>query len=352
MPMEENISFAPKDNAFLLGHETAEKMFLEAWKSNSLHQAWLISGLKGVGKATFAYKIARFVINADENNRSNYNSIDVSCDNEIFKQIAHGSCPDFKLLERSYIKTEKQKIIKAIKDGNYLSDDELKDLKKSAVISVDDVRTVNDFLSKKSANGKWRVVIIDSVDDMNTSSANAILKILEEPPAKTLMLLISHNPARLLPTIKSRCIKVELKPLQDNQVASLLRRYRPNLSEAIIKKTASMAGGSIGKAISYADGEATQFYDGIYALATKGRNFKVSEMLDFCDEVSKSDENYDLFKELILKFLSEQAKALNKVEETADMFDKTTKIFVETESLNLDKRVAVMNIMTNICKIY
>ncbi len=352
MPTEENTSFAPKDNAFLLGHETAEKRFLVAWKNNSLHQSWLISGLKGVGKATFAYKIARFILNADENNRQNYNSIDVPQDNEIFKQIAQGSCPDFKLLERSYIKTEKQKIIKAIKDGNYMSDDELKDLKKSAVIAVDDVRTVNEFLAKKSANGKWRVVIIDSVDDMNASSANAILKILEEPPARTLMLLISHNPAKLLPTIKSRCIKIELKPLQDNQVASLLRRYRPNLSEAVIKKTAALAGGSIGKAIAYADGEATQFYDNIYALASQGTNFKTSEMLEFCDEVSKSEENYDLFKELILKFLSEQAKALNKVAETTDMFDQTTKIFVETESLNLDKRLAVMNIMTNICKIY
>lgn len=349
---DDEISFAPKDNAFLLGHEWAEKMFLEAWKNNSLHQAWLISGLKGIGKATFAYKLARFLLWADEGRRDDYNSLDVPMDSEVAKQISKASQPDFKLLERGYLKTEKQKIFKAIKDGNYMSDEELGELKKSSVIAVDDVRVVNEFLAKKSALGKWRVVLIDSVDEMNTASANAILKILEEPPLKTLMLLISHNPARLLPTIRSRCAKLELKPLQDSEVASLIRRYRPETSEDKIKKTVAIAGGSIGKAIAYIDGQAVEFYDKIYALATAGKSFKTSDMLKFCDMAAETEENYELFKELVLKFLSEQAKAQNKIEESADMFDKATHIFVETEALNLDKKLAVMNIMTGICKIY
>ena len=349
---EEEISFAPKDNPYLVGHEWAEKMFLEAWKKNSLHQAWLISGLKGIGKATFAYKLSRFLLFADENKKESYNSLDVPMDNEVFKQISKGSQPDFKLLERGYLKTEKQKIIKAIKDGNYMSDEELGELKKSSVIAVDDVRGVNEFLAKKSADGKWRIVLIDSVDEMNNASANAILKILEEPPLKTLMLLVSHNPARLLPTIRSRCAKLELKPLQDNQVASLIRRYRSETKEEEIKKTVAIAGGSIGKAIAYIDGQAVEFYDSIYALATSGKNFKTADMLKFCDMAAETEENYELFKELVLKFLSEQAKAQNKIEESSNMFDKATHVFLETEALNLDKKLAVMNIMTAICKIY
>ena len=349
---KECTSIEPRDNPYLIGHEATEKLFLSAWQNNMMHQAWLISGPKGIGKATLAYKIARFLLSADECKKNEYTSIDVSPENIVFRQISKGAHPDFKLLERSFLKTEKQKIIKAIKDGNYLTDEELGDLKKSAVISVDDVRTIHEFLSKKSADGHWRVVLVDSADEMNTASANALLKVLEEPPYKTLMLLISHNPSRLLPTIKSRCAKLDLPPLSDACVASLLRRYRPELSEDMIKKTTAISGGSIGKAIAYVDGGAVRLYDQIYGLATSGKNFRTAEMLKFCDQVTSTEESYELFKELILKFLSEQVRALNNIEESSEAFERVCKIFSETEGLNLDKRQAVMNIMVMVCRIY
>lgn len=346
------ISFEPKDNGYLVGFEEAEKIFLDAWKNNSLHQSWLISGEKGIGKATFAYKIARFLLNVDENKKEEYSSLDVSPDCDTFRQIASGSHPDFKIIERGFIKTERQKIEKAVKSGNYMTEDELKNLKKSNVISVDDVRTINDFLAKKSAEGRWRVVIIDCADDMNKSSANAILKILEEPPHKSILLLISHNPTNLLPTIKSRCAKLMIRPLKDNVVASLLRRYRSELSEDKIKKTVAIAEGSIGKAINYVDGNAIEYYEQIYALATSGKNFKVADVLEFSEVVVEDENSYELFKELILKFLNEQIKSFNKIEETAKLFDETIKVFNETEKLNLDKKQAVLNIMNNICNVY
>lgn len=349
---EEKTSFEPRDNAYLVGCEEAEEMFLEAWKNNSLHQSWLISGIKGIGKATFAYKIARFLLSDDKEKRDDLSSLDISPNSNTFRQIAKGSHPEFKLIERGYIEKDRKKIVKAIKDGNYMSDDEMASLKKSSIISVDDVRTINEFLSKKSADGKWRVVLVDSVDEMNTSSANAILKILEEPPHKSIILLVSHNPAVLLPTIKSRCAKLHLAPLNENQVASLLRRYRADLNEDVIKKLALISGGSIGKAISYADGNALDMYEEIYSLATAGKKFKIAEMLDFCDKAVADEESYNLFKELVLKFLGEQARALNKVEDTADMYEKATKTFRETEALNLDKRQAVMTVMVAICRVY
>lgn len=125
-------------------------------------------------------------------------------------------------------------MLKAIKDGAALDESELKGLKKSAFIRIDDVRGSTNFWPKSSGDG-WRAVIIDSIDDMNPASANALLKILEEPPAKSILLLISHNVGQLLPTIRSRCTKLVLKPLSDNAVASLLRRYRPELDEAAVK---------------------------------------------------------------------------------------------------------------------
>lgn len=114
-------------------------------------------------------------------------------------------------------RNRQKKVLKAIKEGERLSDEELKSLKKSAIIKVDDVRTINEFLAKKSSNDGWRVVIVDSIDDLNNAGANAILKILEEPPAKTVIMLISHNPNRLLPTIRSRCAKMNLKPLAETR---------------------------------------------------------------------------------------------------------------------------------------
>ena len=234
--MEGESIVSPKNNPYLIGHREAEQMFLTAWQNNSLHNSWLISGIEGIGKATLAYKFARFLLSADESRKFEYTSLDVSPDSTVFRLISQNSHPDLKIIERDYTETDRKKILKSIKDGEKMSDEELKSLKKSAFIRVDDVRTINEFMSKRSSNDGWRIVIIDSIDDMNPSSANAVLKILEEPPHKALMLLISHNPNRLLPTIKSRCAKLDLKPLSDSDLASLLRRYRPELPETKVKR--------------------------------------------------------------------------------------------------------------------
>ncbi|MBR4106556.1 MAG: DNA polymerase III subunit delta' [Alphaproteobacteria bacterium] len=343
----ENI--APKDNTYLLGHEEQEKFILNAWREHKLHQSLLISGPKGIGKATFAYRIARFLLQADESKSSNYKSLEVAADDKTFRQVSSGAHPDFKVVERGYIKTDRQKIYKAVQSGNYMTEDELDNLKKSTEIVVDDVREVNDFLAKSSADGNWRIVLVDSADEMNRASANALLKILEEPPHKTLMLLIAHNPARLLPTIRSRCAKLELKPLKDNQVASLLRRYRAELSEAEIKKISAMAEGSIGKAMIYADGGAVDFYEKMGALIGQGSNFRTGDMLKFCDMAAK-DDNYDLFKEMVIKFLTEQVRGGRNVEQYADLFGRAVQSFREAESLNMDKKQVVTNIMVALAR--
>lgn len=343
-------TIAPKDNPYLIGHEKAESFVLEAWRQNNLHHALLISGEKGIGKATFAYRIARFLLQADETKRNNYKSLEISPESSVFRQINSGSHPDLKVIERGYIKTDRQKIIKAIQSGNYMSDEELSDLKKSSEIVIDDIREINDFLSKSSANDNWRVVLIDCADEMNRSSSNALLKALEEPPHKTLMMLISHNPAILLPTIRSRCTKIELHPLTDNLVASLLRRYRPELNETKIKKLCSMAKGSIGKAIQYADNHAEEFYEELKALSDAGNNFHIAQMLKFCSTAATED-NYELFKELVLKFLLEKARSGKKVDSFAALFDKATATFRETEALNLDKKQAITDIMIGIARL-
>ena len=220
----------PSRNPYLIGHDEEVRLFLSAYNSGALHHGWLVTGDEGIGKATLAYKIARFLLAAETG--KTYETLEVPVDGPVFAQVAQKSHPDFKVLERDFTETDKKKLIKAINQGEEVDDEMKQGLKRSAVIKVEDVRGVVEFLGKKSFNDNWRVVIVDSADDLNVSSANALLKILEEPPLKSILLLVSHNPGKLLPTIRSRCAKLALKPLQETEVASLLRRYKPSLKGA------------------------------------------------------------------------------------------------------------------------
>lgn len=341
---------APYLNPYLCGHEEAEKLFLNAWKNGSLHNSWLIGGQEGIGKATFAFKAARFLLAADETKKQMYNSLNISQDDPVFRLIANRSHPDLKILERDFVETDKKKIIKAIKDGEALTDDQLADLKKSSVIKVDEIRTVNEFLAKKSFDGNWRVVIIDSVDDLNTAGANAILKILEEPPARSILFLISHNPYKLLPTIRSRCAKLNLQPLDDGNLASLLRRYNPDLSEAEIKGLVQISGGSIGRALRYSANNALGIYQQLEKLFYAGMNFDVSDALALSDEAARNEDLWNLLKELVYKFISDNLKGGEKITALGETWDRISQIYRDTLSLNMDKKQAMLLIITLVGK--
>ena len=340
-------NFEPKSNSYLVGHDEALNMFLTAYKSNNMHNSWLISGIEGIGKATFAYKIARFLLSPKN---ENITSLNISDNSLTFRQVASNSHPDLKVIERDFIKTDKDKIIKAIKEGDALDEDELKNLKKSSVIKVDEIRTVNEFLSKKSFDGNWRVVIIDCADEMNQNAANALLKVLEEPPAKSMLILISHNPNKLLPTIKSRCAKINLNPLSEDIVASLLRRYCTELSEAEVKELAKISSGSIGKAVKYAQNNGLDLYHKLESLFFARLDFDIDKALDLATLATKEEKVWDLIQELVFKFLSDMIKSGEKVEELGLAWENVRKIFAETVSLNMDKKQAIINVITTICR--
>ena len=336
----ENI--APYQNPYLIGHETAEQVFLNAFKSNALHHAWLISGPEGIGKATLAYKIARFLLANHQDNLSDFKSLDVDENSAAFRLIARRAHPNLKVLERDFIETDKKKVLKAIKDGEPLDEDDLQNLKKSAVIKVDETRSVHEFLGKKSFDGDWRVVLIDSADDLNASSANAILKILEEPPLKTILLLISHNPNRLLPTIRSRCAKLILQPLTNENVALLLHRYCPELPQADVDGIVQIAHGSIGRALSYVEGNALQVYQNLLKVVSK--KGMTSQALQLAYEASSDEERWALTTEMFLKIVSNYIQQGCCVEKTGAVWDQAQAMFRDTENLNMDKRQVLLNL--------
>ncbi len=349
---EERVSCTPQTNPQLLGQEEAEEVLLNAWKNNSLHNSWLISGPEGIGKATLAYRFARFLLSADEGKREEYDSLVLPADAPVFRLTANDSHPDLKVLERDFTETDRKKILKALRNGEALPEEEKKNLKKSSFIRVDDVRTINEFLSKRSSNDGWRIVIIDSIDDMNAASANAVLKILEEPPHKALMLLISHNPGRLLPTIKSRCAKLNLHPLSETAVETLLKKFRPGLTDKDVRTLSEISAGSIGKALAYADNDALSVYASLTALADAGKSYRLGELLAFCETAAASEENYYQAQELLLKVIAERIRKERKNPEVlVEIWEKALRLFDEAERLNMDKKQILQNIVYNLCKV-
>lgn len=340
----------PNCNPYLIGHEAELKLFLSAFNSGALHHGWLITGDEGIGKATLAYKIARFLLSAE--NGKNYTSLDIPADSTVFAQVAQKSHPDFKVLERDFTETDKKKLIKAIKDGEDVGEEMRQGLKRSAVIKVEDVRDVVSFLSKKSFNDNWRVVIVDSADDLNTSSANALLKILEEPPLKSILLLISHNPGKLLPTIRSRCARLALKPLAENDVASLLRRYKPDLKEAEVQGLAKIAAGSIGRALKYAENDALLMYENIKKICYGGTKCDGQLLLDLATDAAADEDCWDLFAELICRFARDNLQDTPHPREMYEAYEAALKILDETVRLNMDKKQAVVQVLMKFATVF
>jgi DNA polymerase-3 subunit delta' len=333
----------PYANPYLIGHDDEVKLFLNAYNSGALHHGWLITGDEGIGKATLAYKIARFLLSVEEG--KTYTSLEVPQDGTVFAQVAQKSHPDFKVLERDFIDTDKKKLLKAIKQGDVVDDDMLGSLKRSQVIKVEDVRDVVSFLMKKSFNDSWRVVIVDSADDLNTSSANALLKILEEPPLKSILLLVSHNPARLLPTIRSRCAKLALSPLKTTEVASLLRRYLPELSEKEVKGLAEISGGSIGRAMRYAENDALLMYEDIQTVCYAGAKADGELLLSLAERAAADEDSWALFSELMFKFMRSYMADCADKRAFYEVYQGVLKVLDEARRLNMDKKLAALIIL-------
>jgi len=201
----------PSEAARLVGHATAVAAIVEAYRSGRLHHALLLTGPKGIGKATLAFQIARYLLANPDPAKAQESLQPADPSDRVFRQIASGSHLSVLHVTRSY--NDKTK-------------------KFMTILGVDEVRRIGRFLSMTAHDGAFRVVIVDSADDMNVNAANALLKRLEEPPEKTLFLLLSHSPGRLLPTIRSRCQMIRLAPLDETDMAEALGATGATLSGA------------------------------------------------------------------------------------------------------------------------
>lgn len=214
----------------LFGHDAAVAAFRAGLDSGRLHHAWLIAGPEGIGKALFADKAALRVVAQGAGPPVETPGLDVPDEHPAARLVAAGSHPDMRRLER-------------------LTKETGTDLARS--INVEQVRGLQRLFGTTSSLSPWRVVVIDSIDDLEPSAANALLKNLEEPPANALFLLVSHAPDRLLPTIRSRCRLLRLAPLGDDAMASALRAALPDADEEELARLIAAGEGTPGQAIAW-----------------------------------------------------------------------------------------------------
>ncbi len=240
------LQLSARTNPDFFGHEDIERELLQDYLSGRMPHAVVLAGPSGIGKATLAFRLARFLLSrADGQEQGLFGdvapptSLYLAPENPVFRRVAAGGHADLVTVEREY--------------------DEKRGRLKNE-ISVDAVRRIHPFLRMTAAEGGWRVVIVDGADALNASSQNALLKILEEPPKKTVLILTTSQPGKFLPTIRSRCRMVHMEPLPEDVLSALLDKMAPGLSADEKNILIRMGQGSIGKALRFYEDDGATLY--------------------------------------------------------------------------------------------
>lgn len=264
----------PRETADLLGQAEAEQHLLRAYQSGRLPHAWLLTGPRGIGKATLAYRFARFLLSQAEDSPADpalfetaapAKGLDIAPEHPVFRRVSAQSHADLLSIER-----------RARDDGKLKRD-----------IDVESIRDLNSFLHMTASEGGWRVGIVDSADEMNSNAANALLKVLEEPPANAVLLLVSHAPGRLLPTIRSRCRRLALTALEESAVLHLLERALSEADPTQRLLLARLGEGSIGRALELAEEGGADLYEGLLAVLSDAPRLDPVKCHAFAESIAR-----------------------------------------------------------------
>lgn len=309
--------------------QTPEEVLTHAFHRGKIAGSWLISGPAGVGKKTLARRLVNLLLNGD------------------FAVPFQGIHPRLKWVERSLTEEAKKEIQKTILAGQAV--ETVEDAPRKKVIAVDDIRDALRFLALKPDLGTYQILVIAPADEMNAEAANALLKMLEEPGENSVILLISDNPGRLLPTIRSRCRAIALRPKPTKEVEEILNKLRPDAAHADL--AAELSAGSVGLGLAILDNNGLEMFRKIQAsdAPLKDCDMSVSEAL--ADDATRNDTAYGLFKTLYLNVTAARARqeaiARHWAGETyTDVYTLAKQIFSETDALNLDRKQAVRTLLS------
>lgn len=306
------VPWHPRHATQLIGHQNSAEKFYKAFDAGKPHHAWLISGFNGIGKATLAYRLAAHVLG--QKNQA-----------QATRWIAARAHPDLFVLERK------------------LGDSKPRKLKSE--ISVDDARRLSEFFSHTSS-GSWRVGLVDTADDLNTESANALLKLVEEPPPNCILFLVCHLPGRLLRTMKSRCLRLPLSSLSDAETYKVLNELplENKATSEEMMEAARLSGGSPGRALSLLTSDAAKAFSAFLKLP----RHKPAALIEIGNRFggrSSSNDDFVLFSELLLDWTAQQSTQTNNAK-LAVAHSRIVENIKVTTAFNLDRRQAVISALS------
>jgi DNA polymerase-3 subunit delta' len=323
----------------LVGHERAEREVLEALRARRFAHAWLVCGPQGVGKASFAYRIARFVLAGPDPfaRAESASSLEISASDPVSRRIAAGAHPDLFLLERTLGSTGKLR----------------------TEIVVEDARRATSFLQSTSGEGAWKVLIVDAADELNRNAANALLKIIEEPPGRALAILVAHVPARLPATILSRCRRLRLDALTPAEIVEIITHLPGNeASEKAVAEAALLAEGSVQRTLLFLESRAVEFARMTRDVLEGPPRARGVAALKLTSRLGArgADASYDIMFNTIFDWLRERAnrQAAQRdagAEDTARLWGDIEARKREADAYNLDKRALLLTSLKDVAEL-
>ncbi len=343
----------PRETMELVGHARAEQTLLDAYRSGHLHHAWLLSGPEGIGKATLAYRFARFLLaGAPQDTLVPQHDLAVSPSLPAVRQIAAQSHPGLLVIHRTY---------------------DLQKKRAPVSITVDEVRRLKDFLALTAEEGSWRVVIVDRADEMNPNAANALLKSLEEPPARTVFLLVSAEPGRLLRTIRSRTRRLDLAPLGPSDLeralaGPLAAAGQTAVAPGEIETLSPLSGGSVRKALILKCGNGLALYERLVKIAGAGKRsgdiLKIADGMGSAEGTAQFLNLLDLLEGIMGRVARQAAtgegahgaekKLAGRLSEPgalaswAELWETIGRVKSDALTLQLDRRALLVDLLTRL----
>jgi DNA polymerase-3 subunit delta' len=314
---------APRANPALLGQDRAIAELHRAASGPRLHHAWLITGPPGIGKATLAYRFARWLLAG-----ATTPDLSLPPTDPAFRRVAVASHADLLVIERRF--DEKKK-------------------RMQGEIVVETVAQAGKFLRLTPGEGGWRVVIVDGAEALNRNAANALLKLLEEPPPRAIWLLVCHAPGRLLPTIRSRCRLLDVAPLDPATIQTLLTTAQPDLTPDRTARLATLAEGSIGRAIALAASDGLALAGLVDEALTTA--ITPSRAAAIADAIARLEDGFATFTDLLRTGLAATTRARARAQPSpaldrqVSLWQEFGRIQAEVEGLNLDPRAAIITIL-------